>query len=382
MKVGDTWTEPINPGEPLNSKWWETSPSFSAAGDELFFSSNRPGGKGKKDIWKCKVKIGDGGRLIFSDPVNLGYPINTEEDEFSPFIHADNKTLYFSSTGHQGLGGYDVFISRRKDKNGGWSIPKNIGYPLNTHKDEIGFVVSASGDRAYFSSDGILKNDRGKDIYEVALYDEIRPEPVKYFKGKVYDFDNKEPIQAHVELYRLEDDVVVYESVSDSRTGDFLACLPANKEYGFNINKKGYLFHSGHFGEGDSVEIKVSQNVELPKIEKGRSLILKNVFFDFDLYVLKKESKAELDRLYAFLKQNPRVNLELAGHTDAKGPYEHNIVLSQNRAKAVFDYLVNKGISPTRLTYVGYGPDIPIATNETDEGRALNRRTEAIVTAK
>ncbi len=382
MKTGETWSEPINAGEPLNSKYWETSPCFSAAGDELFFSSNRPGGKGKKDIWKCKVRIGDEGRLIFSDPVNLGYPINTEEDEFSPFIHPDNKTLYFSSTGHPGLGGYDVFISRRTSKKGTWSVPKNIGYPLNTHKDEMGFVVNATGDKAYFSSDGIQKNGRGKDIYEVSVYDEIRPESVKYFKGKIYDYDNKRPIQAHVELYRLEDDVVVYESVSDAKTGDFLASLPSDKEYGLNVNKKGYLFHSGHFGQNDSVEIKISKKIELPKIETGRLVILKNVFFDFDLYNLKKESRAELDRLYAFLQQNPRVHLELAGHTDSKGSHDYNITLSLNRARAVYDYLVKKGTNPDRLTYAGYGPDKPIASNDTDEGRALNRRTEAIITAK
>ncbi len=382
MKNGDIWSEPINPGEPLNTKNWESSPNFSAAGDELFFSSNRPGGKGKKDIWKCKVQIGDEGRLIFSNPVNLGSTINTIEDEFSPFIHPDNKTLYFSSTGHPGLGGHDVYVARRTSKNGAWSIPMNLGYPINTHKDEMGFVVNATGDKAYFASDGIQKNGRGKDIYELTLYDEIRPEPVKYFKGKIYDYDNKNPIQAHVELYRLEDNVVVYESVSDAKTGDFLASLPADKEYGLNVNKKGYLFHSGHLAENDSVEIKISQKIDLPKIEVGRLVILKNVFFDFDLYSLKKESRAELDRLTVFLQENPRIHLELAGHTDSKGSHDYNITLSRNRAKAVYDYLVKKGINPGRLTYVGYGPDRPIATNDTDAGRALNRRTEAIITAR
>jgi outer membrane protein OmpA-like peptidoglycan-associated protein/Tol biopolymer transport system component len=379
IKNGDEWSSPINPGEPLNSKYWETSPSFSAAGDELFFSSNRPGGVGNKDIWKCKVQIAESGKLTFSDPVNLGAPINTEDDEFSPFIHADDKTMYFSSTGHPGLGGYDVFVTRRTGKNAQWSTPKNIGYPLNTHKDEIGFVVNANGDKAYFSSDGILQNGRGKDIYEVSLYEEIRPNQVKYFKGKIYDYDKKEPIRAQIELYRLEDDVIVYKSVSDSKTGEYLASVPADKEYGINVHKKGYLFYSGHLSETDTLDIRLNEEIELPKIEVGRSLVLKNVFFDFDLYNLKPKSRAELDRLYAFLKTNATVQLELAGHTDAKGPYEHNITLSYNRAKAVFDYLVKKGINPNRLKYIGYGPDKPIATNETDEGRALNRRTEAIV---
>ena len=383
IKKGDVWSEPINPGEPLNTKHWETSPSFSASGNELFFSSNRPGGKGNKDIWKCSVKIGADGKLTFFDPVNLGFPINTEEDEFSPFIHADNKTLYFSSTGHPGLGGYDIFISRREKANSNsWLQPRNLGYPLNTHKDEMGFAVNASGDKAYFSSDGIEKNGRGKDIYEVVLYDAIRPEPVKYFKGKVFDYDKKEPIQANIEMYRLEDDEIVYESVSDAETGNFMAALPADKEYGFHVSKKNYIFHSGHFGDGDTAEIRISKNIELPRIEKGRSVILKNVFFDFDLFDLKPKSKAELDRVYDFLLQNPMVHLELAGHTDSRGGYDYNIKLSENRARAVYMYLIKKGIKHTRLTFVGYGPDRPIATNETDAGRALNRRTEAIITAR
>jgi outer membrane protein OmpA-like peptidoglycan-associated protein len=382
IKTGDKWSEPINPGEPLNTKNWETTPSYSASGDELYFSSNRPGGQGKNDIWKCKVTITEDGTLTFSHPVNLGHPINTKEDEISPFIHADNKTLYFSSTGHPGLGGYDVFISRRTSEIGKWSTPINIGYPLNTHKDEIGFVVNARGNNAYFSSDGIDKNGRGKDIYEIELYEAIRPEPVRYFKGKIFDYDSNTPIQAHVELYRLEDDVVVYESVSDAQTGEFLASLPADKEYGLNVNKKSYLFHSGNFGINDTIQVKLNQNIALPKIEEGRSIILKNVFFDFDLYTLKPESKAELDRLYIFLRENSTVHIELAGHTDSKGPYEHNITLSLNRAKVVYDYLVKKGIHQSRLTYIGYGPDRPIATNATDEGRALNRRTEAVITRK
>ena len=380
-KNGDTWSTPINPGEPLNSKFWESSPSLSAAGDELFFASNRPGGQGNKDIWKCKVKMAEDGTLQFSNPVNLGSNINTSDDEFSPFIHADNKTLYFSSTGHQGLGGYDIYLSRRT-KNGTWGPAVNLGYPLNTNKDEMGFVVNAIGDNAYFSSDGIENNGRGKDIYEVSLYKGARPEPVKAFKGKVIDADTEKGIQAHVELYRLEDNVVVSESVSDSKTGEFMSCLPADKEYGFNVNKKGYLFPSGYFGKNDSMEIKVSKKIKLPKIEAGRTFILKNVFFDFDLYDLKKESRAELDRLYDFLVENYNIKLELGGHTDIRGSYDYNITLSNNRAKAVYDYLVNKGINPDRLTYKGYGPDRPIAPNDTEEGMALNRRTEATVISK
>ncbi|MBE6311573.1 MAG: flagellar motor protein MotB [Bacteroidales bacterium] len=381
IKNGDTWSTPVNPGEPLNTKFWETSPCFSASGDELYFSSNRPGGKGKKDIWVCKVQMNENGILTFSEPVNAGEPINTVEDEFSPFFHADNKTLYFSSTGHPGLGGYDIFMSRRTPDNK-WSPVKNLGYPLNTHRDEIGFVVNVAGDKAYFSSNGIQNNGRQKDIYEVELYQAIRPDPVKYFKGQVTDYDSQNGIQAKVEVFDLNSNKTVYQSVSDNKSGDFLACLPADKEYGFNVSKKGYLFYSGHFDEGDSVHIKVNQEVELPKIETGRKLILRNIFFDFDSYHLKKESRAELDRLCDFLRQYPRVKIQLGGHTDNKGSHEYNIALSRHRAKAVLDYLVKKGIPISRLSCEGFGPDRPIATNDTEEGRALNRRTEAIVVEK
>jgi outer membrane protein OmpA-like peptidoglycan-associated protein len=377
IKKGDTWSEPKNPGSPLNSRHQETTPSFSPTGEELFFASNRPGSVGDLDIWVSQVTINDDATLSFGTPRNLGAPINTTSNEISPFIHVDNQTLYFSSEGHLGLGNNDVFYSKRDDNNK-WSEPKNIGYPINTHRDEIGFSVNAQGKKAYLSSDGIQNNGRGKDIYEVDLPEHSRPKEMEFFKGKVIDAKTKKPLQARIEVFQLDDNKTVFQSISDEETGEFQAFLPTDKEYGYNINKKGYMFFSGSFVEKDS--LTVAKNVDLSTIAVGEKIILHNIFFDFDKATLKPKSIAELERVAKFLKQNPKVSIELGGHTDAKGSAEYNQPLSENRAKAAVDYLVKLGIDADRMTYKGYGKSKPIATNETDAGRALNRRTEIIVT--
>lgn len=378
IRKGNMWSPAINPGKPLNTQYWETNPSFSPAGDELFFSSNRPGGKGNKDIWVSKVQIAENGQLTFTDPKNVGEPVNTTEDEFSPFIHADNKTLYFSSTGHPGLGGYDIFYSRR-DANGVWSKPHNIGYPINTHRDEIGFCVNAQGDKAYLSSNGILKNGRGKDIYEIALPEDLRPERMDFFEGKVWDSKTKQPIQAKIEVFKLADDKTVFQSVSDEVTGDFQAFLPVDDQYAYTVQKKGYLFVSGDLKQKDSLHTS-KKIIDLREIAVGEKVTLNNIFFDFGKSTLQKESYGELRRVAKFLMANKKVSVELAGHTDIVGKREYNIRLSEARAKEVANYLIKEGVPAERVTAVGYGPDKPIADNNTEEGRAKNRRTEIIIT--
>lgn len=380
IRKGDQWGPPINAGKPLNSFEWDNNPSFTSSGDELFFSSKRPGGKGKMDIWSCKVAILEDGRLQFSEPKNLGDSINTPDEEYSPFIHPDNKTLYFSSDGHYGLGGLDIFYAKRKP-DGTWSKPTNLGYPLNTHRNEIGFVVNASGEKGYFSSNGILRNGRGADIYEIELPLNLRPERMEYFKGKVYDAATKRAIQAQIEVFKLENNELVFQSVSDEKTGEFTACLPVKNKYGYFISKKGYMFYSGDVSKIDSMHV-IALQVALDEIAVGEKVILNNVFFDFDKDDLKPESVAELERLIRFLKVNSTVSIELGGHTDNKGSREYNLVLSNNRAKAVADYLIKRGVSDKRISYQGYGFDRPIADNATDQGRAQNRRTEVIITKK
>jgi len=383
IRMGDTWSEAINPGAPLNSKYWETYPSLSPTGDELYFASNRPGGIGKSDIWKSKVTVLENGMLKFSEPVNLGPAINTPEDELSPFIHADNHTLYYSSKGMKGMGGYDVFVSY-KDSLGKWSEAKNIGYPLNTCKDEIGFVVNAYGDKAYFSSDGQEKNGQGRDIYEIKLVEgNYRPlKKMKYAKGKIVDAETLEPIQAQIDVFSIKSNETVFRSVSDKRNGDFVVCAPEGEDFGVNVNKKGYMFYSDYFTPEDPFQFDLKAGIPLDKIEVGKSVILRNIFFDFDEYTLKKESYLELDRLVSFLHQNPKVRIRLDGHTDIKGSQEYNMTLSVNRAKAAYNYLISKGIAKNRLEYKGYGKNVPIADNTTDAGRALNRRTEIVIIGK
>jgi outer membrane protein OmpA-like peptidoglycan-associated protein len=419
MHNGEEWNVPVNPGAPLNSRYKDTTPTLSAAGDRLYFSSERPGGKGKGDIWYAPVDIASDGYLSFGTPVNLGDSINTAEEEISPFIHADGKTLYFASAGHWGLGGSDVFkatLSRDRagrDATGRdaarhvstgemWTTPINLGYPLNTHLDELGFVVIPSGKKAYFSSDSRIsrfaKNaapTRGKDIFVVDLYEKIRPEPVVVISGKITDANSDVPLQARVEMYRVEDDKKVFDSFSDEETGEYSAALPADDQYGFMVSKKGFMFHSDNFvppsrdeahfdfaQQPRHVSTAIRKDIALQPIEVGGTLILRNVFFDVDSYELKPESRAELDRLVDFLKQNRTLSVELGGHTDITGSYEHNVTLSKNRALAVVNYLSEKRIAPTRLTHAGYASDVPIAGNDSDEGRALNRRTEVKVVKK
>jgi len=381
IRQGDDWSAAINPGITLNTKHWETCPSLSPTGDVLYFASNRPGGKGKSDIWKSKVTIMDNGMLQFSEPENLDPVINTKEDEFSPFIHADNHSLFFSSKGHKGLGGYDIFVSYRNENT--WSEPRNLGYPINTCKDDIGFVVNAYGDKAYFSSDGQENNGQGRDIYEIKLGEgNFRPaKKMKYAKGKIVDAETKKPMQAKIDIFSIKSNETVFRSMSDKKDGEFVACVPEDEDFGIHVNKKGYLFHSDYFATRDSFKFE-KKGVKMEKIEIGKKIILKNIFFDFDKFTLKKESYMELDRLVAFLKENPRVRIELSGHTDIKGSHDYNITLSENRALAAFNYLVNKGIAKNRMEHKGYGPDKPIADNATDEGRALNRRTEITIIGK
>jgi outer membrane protein OmpA-like peptidoglycan-associated protein len=378
IRKGTQWSLAINPGRPLNSQYWESTPSFSPAGDEIYFSSNRPGGKGNQEIWVSKVTIMENGRLAFSTPTNLGAPVNTTEDEFSPFIHADNKTLYFSSTGHLGLGGYDIYYAR-KNPDRTFMTPRNIGYPINTHRDEQGFCVNAQGDKAYLSSNGIINNGRGKDIYEISLPEALRPERMDFFDGRVYDSKTKRAIQAHIEVFKLKEDESVFQSVSDEITGDFQAYLPVSEEYGYNIHKKDYMFMSGKLEQRDSLH-KKRKIINLSEIAIGEKVTLNNIFFDFDKASLQQNSYAELKRVAQFLKRNPKVSIELAGHTDIIGSRAYNLQLSKERAKAVYDYMIKIGVPTRRLSFKGYGPDKPIASNDTESGRALNRRTEVVIT--
>ena len=377
-RVGKNWSVPKNIGKPINSAAWESQSSYASDGKTLYFVSNRKDGYGGSDIWKSSVDSTG----YWGNPVNLGPVINTKGNEFSVFIHPDNQTLYFSSDGHPGLGGLDIFVSR-KDALGNWSEPVNLGYPINTPNDEESFFVNAKGDKAYFSSDK-AGGFGGFDLYYFDLYEEARPKLVTYLKWIVYDSKSNEKLEAKFELIDLKTGNLVVESYSDKMNGDFLVSIPSDNDYALNVSKNGYLFYSENFSlKGQKSELDpFIKNIPLQPIDIGDAIILKNVFFDVDMFNLKNESLIELNKLVDFLNKNSTLIIEISGHTDNQGKSDHNKTLSENRAKAVYDYLISRKISEKRLSYKGYGDTRPIESNDTEPGRAVNRRTEVKIISR
>lgn len=377
-KTGNEWTPPKNMGPPINTPFWDTQPSFSSDGKTLYFISNRKGGFGEGDIYYSVIQQ-DG---TWSIPENLGALINTPGHEESPFIHPDTKTLYYASDGHSGMGGMDIYFSR-KDDQGKWQTPVNIGYPINTFNDENSLMVNGAGNLAYFASDrtggsGML------DIYSFELYEAARPEKVTYFKGKVFDKETNNPLGAKFELIDLATGKSMIESNSNSATGQFIVSLPAEKNYALNVSKPGYLFYSENFSLTGNFDASKPflKDVPLNPIKTGEKVVLKNVFFETNSYTLKEESKIELQKLVGFLEKNSNVKIEISGHTDNVGDKQKNQVLSENRSKSVLDFLIGSKVDPLRLTNKGFGDTKPIDNNETEQGRANNRRTEFTITGK
>lgn len=285
------WSPAQNIGPSINSSHWESQPSISPDGKELYFVSNRPGGKGKMDIWKSTLTEGGS----FAEPINLGKNINTQEDEMSPFIHMDNQTLYFASKGHVGMGDFDLFLSRREVPSAAWQAPQNLGYPINTHEVENSLIVASDGQTAYFASDH--SGFGQEDIFYFDLPLEIRPVMV----------------------------------------------------------------------EGIELDI-ISQ-------KSGDEIVLDNVQFAHNSFELDSSSFEELNKLIGYLQKHPEVNILIEGHTDDVGAAQANQLLSENRAKAVYLYLLDAAINSSRLSYKGYGESKPLRANDSEEGRAKNRRT-------
>lgn len=370
-KIGNAWTPPANLGPPVNTAKWESQPSIAPDGKTLYFASSRGGGK---DIW-MSVKNDRG---FWGQPVKLGPNVNSEGTEESPFIHPDGKTMYFSSNGREGLGLGDIYISR-KDENGEWGEAVNLGYPINSWNHENSLIVGASGKTAYFASDreggfGFL------DLYSFELYEKARPEVVTYMKGKVFSSEDKKPLKAKFELLDLKTGEVVYGSESDGKTGEFLVGLPINREYALNVSKDGFLFYSENFSLKEQKDAKpVLKDVAMVPIKKDERVVLKNIFFATGSFELLDESNVELKKLISFLEKNPSLKIQINGYTDNVGSDVDNQKLSENRAKSVYQYLIDKGIKNDRLAYKGFGEAEPIDTNDTEEGRANNRRTEFII---
>lgn len=365
------WSEPSNLGPPVNTSSWESQPSISADGKTLFFSSSRPGGFGGKDLWYTTLND----KYLWTVPVNMGKTINTAGDEMSPFIHFDGRTLYFSSDGRAGMGGIDIYMTRLNNDST-WTEPQNLGYPINTYNDEMGLIIDAGGERAFFST--IRDKLNGKDIFCFNLYESIRPNSVSYLKGKVFDKETGKLLKADYELINLSTNKISNRGSTDG-SGNFLVCLPSGYNYGINVSKTGYLFYSENFmfeGQHTVVEPFIKKIILNP-VKVGEKMQLSNVFYEIDSWLLKSESRSELNNLVNLMTVNKNLVMEIGGYTDSTGSAEYNIVLSEKRALSVVNYLIDKGISTDRLKYKGYGNMSPIGDNITSEGRKLNRRTEA-----
>ncbi len=370
------WSEALNLGGKINSEFWESQPSLSPDKRDLYFASNRPGGYGGSDIYVAHLQ--PNGK--WSTPENMGPEINTAGDENSPFIHADNQTLYFASNGLPGYGDEDLFVVR-KGPNGNWSNPQNLGYPINTINREGTLFIVADGETAYYASDR-SDSKGGLDIYSFVLRQDIRPYKTLWVKGTVSDKTTRKGLPSAVELIDLNTKQLL-SKVQTDETGNYLITLPVGKDYAFNVSRKGYLFYSDNFSLKDkSPDSTYQKDILLQPIEINASIVLRNIFFDFNKYEVKPESQVELDKVAQLLQDNPTVKIQIAGYTDNVGNAADNLKLSQNRAKAVVAYLTAKGIDAKRLSAKGYGETVAVADNKTEEGRAQNRRTELKVIAR
>ena len=394
------WSKPESLGDNVNSKYQEPSVSMTADGQVVYFSSDRPGGLGGLDIYLSRRD----GAGKWGEAVNLGAPINTPYDEDAPFVHADGQTLYFSSRGHTTMGGYDIFHCSLEGNQ--WSEPENLGYPINTVDDDSYFVLSADNQHGYYASanEGSLGE---KDIYVISMppreemsaaaVTEVkltplgaRPvatvtevtrvaarNPTTILRGVVLDALSRDSLAARLVLTDNASNEIVAELDSEPGTGKYTLVMPSGHNYGLAVEKDGYLFHSENYTIPASTGYQeLTLDVALKKVKVGTKIILKNIFYDFNQATLKPESTAELKKLIELLNEVPDLKIELSGHTDNKGAADYNAKLSQRRAKAVVDYLIAKGVDPLRLRAKGYGSTRPLVTNKTEADRQLNRRTE------
>jgi len=368
LKTKDGWSAPKNIGASVNTRDWESQPCLSVDKQTLYFARETPD-NGADIFMSRRQPNGQWGTAE-----RLGPGINTPGRETTPFIHADNQTLFFASNGHPGYGGMDIFYSRRQP-DGSWGTPVNLGYPINTIDEDASLIVAADGKTAYFASD--RTDSRGAlDIYSFELYPAARPLPTLYVTGYVYDAKTQERLTATLELTDLETGFTVARMQSND-SGRYLVPLPVGKAYAFNVNKRGYLFYSDNFSlPREQAGVPPEKNIPLQPIEANAVVVLHNIFFESKQYTLQPASRTELDKLVKLLQENTGLVTEISGHTDNVGSDEDNLLLSTNRAKAVVAYLTEHGIAADRLHAKGYGETRPIADNDTEEGRAKNRRTE------
>lgn len=377
------WGELKNLGPNINGKYtWESQPSISPDGNTIYFASIRESNIGfdpenpTSDIYVShKDSTGS-----WSKAKNLGAPINTKGNEKSPFFHSDNQTLYFASDKHPGVGGYDIFFSQFK--NNKWAEIQNIGYPINTEENDLSLIVSTAGDKAYFASNKIKKGSGGWDIYAFTLHEEARPEDVLFVKGHLETEKGTRLRNARVEIKNVETNDV-HKGLVNDETGDYavaVAMEERDEEYIMVVKREGYSFTSKYIKTEElKTEFPEEVDFEVTPIETGQSVKINDIHFEFASATLDTSSKIVLDNFIEFLEDNPTLEFEVHGHTDNVGNAANNLRLSRARAKSVYAYLAEKGIDQKRMAYQGFGEKRPVATNETEEGRALNRRTEFFI---
>ncbi|MES2891675.1 MAG: OmpA family protein [Bacteroidota bacterium] len=373
-KTKQGWSEAENLGPIVNTDYWESSPSFSPDKRDIYFSSNQPGGFGGKDIWVThRGANGKWGR-----PENLGPEVNTSGDESCSFMYADNQTLFFNSNGHKGYGETDLYLAK-KINDSTWGKPENLGYPINTIDEEGSLIVASDGKTGYYASD---KRDGkgGLDLYSFQLREDIQPPKTLWVRGQVFDAKTKAGLPSSVELTDISSRQRV-SRVQTDENGNYLTTLPVGKDYAFNVTRKGYLFFSANYDLNDrGIDSVFTADIPLQPIEAGAAIILKNIFFDSKQTALKSESMVELNQVIQLMNENPKLKILISGHTDNVGKPQDNLLLSNGRAQSVINYLLaSRQIAKERLQFKGFGETKPIAGNDSEQGRALNRRTEMSV---
>ncbi len=380
---GKNWSKPIA-FEALNTKASETHACFSANGKTIYFTSNRKGGYGGYDIYKVTM-LPNG---EWSKSLNLGPKINTELDDRAPFIHPDGVSLFFSSNGHETMGGFDIFQATDLGEEG-WSTPENIGYPINTPEDDVSYATSVDGKRSYYAS----KKEGGKGENDIYLITIPKPsvQPMTVLVGEFTTGDEGGTIPEDAEIIVKDNETNEIYGIykPNQKTGKYLFILPPDKNYNITYNAEGFLFKSENvIIPKNSAYQSIKKVIKLAPIKANESIVLNNVFFDYESFDLTKDSRSELNKLFNLLSNNPLIKVEIQGHTDSKGLKSFNKKLSQKRAESVRKYLVKKGINKIRVTAVGYGENQPIAKNtnsdgsDNEEGRALNRRIELKILSK
>ena len=371
-KTGGDWSVPKNLGRNINSRSWDSQPALSADGRKLFFISDRGGGFGKRDIWMSQKDANNEWQMA----VNLGKVINSSEDEVSPFIHVNGTSLFFASKGFPGFGGFDLYKSELHYTS--WSEPENLGYPINTHEDQVSLFVSTNGKNGYYSYE-----QRGQEgLNQSLLYGFEFPEHgilehrSIYLTGNIYDDETRGPLEAKIELYKLGNDEPIAIFTSDAVTGEYLSILNENTKIALYIECEGYLFESQSFDVDIETSNSIKRDIYLKPIKMGNSVRLNNIFFEFNSASLTQDSKTELNKIVKFLMNNPTIKINISGHTDDQGAEAYNMDLSEKRAKAVYDFLINQNINPKILTFKGYGESKPLTDNVDEESKKMNRRIE------